>query len=315
MTRFGKWMESKSWIWSFIGAAVVFLIISVMHGKGIGATITTTLSFAVFSVIVGTGQMLVMTTGPGNIDLSIPSVMTLGGAIAMKVMNESAANIPHALIFAILAGVAIGVVNYGIIWLLRIPPIIATLSTNLIVLSIAIMYERGLRIHPPDAFYNFTVAKVFGIPVLAIVVVIFTVIMSIVLSRTVYGRSIIAIGQNPRAARLVGIKFHRIKLITYVFSALFAAVAGSLLASFSGGSSLDLGNEYLMGSIAVVIIGGTNVAGGDSNVAGIWGAALFLYLLRNMMNTFGISEGLRLALTGIVIVGVIVLSGGKKEHT
>ena len=87
-----------------------------------------------------------------------------------------------------------------------------------------------------------------------------------------------------------------------------------MLASFSGGSSLDLGNEYLMGSIAVVIIGGNNVAGGQSNIPGIWGAALFLYLLRTMLNTFGISEGLRLTLTGLVIVAVIVLSGSKKER-
>jgi len=313
MTRAFKWIQKQPWTWSFLGAAVILLVILVFHARGIGATVSTTLSFAVFSVIVGIGQMLVITTGPGNIDLSIPSVMTLGGAIAMKVMNESAANIPLALGLAIAAGIFIGIVNYGIIRVLRIPPIIATLSTNLIILSVAISYERGLRIHPPEVFYNFTIARVFGIPVLAIVTVAFTAFMVVVLSRAVYGRSIIAIGQNPKAARLVGIKFHRIKLITYVLSALLAAIAGSLLASFSGGSSLDLGNEYLMGSIAVVILGGTNVAGGQSNVPGIWGAALFLYLLQTMLNTFGINEGLRLALTGLVIVAVIVLGGGKKE--
>ncbi|MEJ2171115.1 MAG: ABC transporter permease, partial [Desulfobacterales bacterium] len=180
--------------------------------------------------------------------------------------------------------------------------------------SIAISYERGLRIHPPEVFYNFTIARVLGIPVLAMVTVTFTVIMVVVLSRTVYGRSIIAIGQNPKAARLVGIKFHRTKMITYILSALLASIAGALLASFSGGSSLDLGNEYLMGSIAVVILGGTNVAGGQSNAPGIWGAALFLYLLQTMLNTLGINEGLRLALTGLVIVAVIVLGGSKREQ-
>jgi len=313
VARVIKWVQAQAWTWSFLGAVVILLIISVLHASGIGATMSTTLSFAVFSVIVGVGQMLVITTGPGNIDLSIPSVMTLGGAIAMKVMNESAANIPLALGLAIAAGIAVGIANYGIIRVLRIPPIIATLSTNLIILSVAISYERGLRIHPPEIFYNFTIARVFGIPVLAIVTMVFTAVMIVVLSRTVYGRSIIAIGQNQKAARLVGIKFHRTKMVTYILSSLLAAIGGSLLASFSGGSSLDLGNEYLMGSIAVVILGGTNVAGGQSNVPGIWGAALFLYLLQTMLNTFGINEGLRLALTGLVIVAVIVLGGGKKE--
>ncbi|MBN1838262.1 MAG: ABC transporter permease, partial [Spirochaetales bacterium] len=175
-------------------------------------------------------------------------------------------------------------------------------------------YERGLRIHPPEPFYNFTVARVLGIPVMPMVAALFAAVMAVVLARTVYGRSIIAIGQNQKAARLVGIKFHRIKLITYTLSAFLASIAGALLASFSGGSSLDLGNEYLMGSIAVVILGGTNVAGGQSNVPGIWGAALFIYLLQTLLNTLGISEGLRLALTGLVIVGVIFLGQSKKER-
>ena len=162
MTKYGKWMQDKPWSLSYIGTIAVFLVIAIMHGKGIPATITTTLSFAVFSVIVGIGQMLVMTTGPGNIDLSIPSVMTLGGAIAMKVANEQASQLPIALVLVIIVGIAIGAANYGIIRMLKIPPIIATLSTNMIVLSIAISYERGLRIHPPENLYNFSVAPVYG---------------------------------------------------------------------------------------------------------------------------------------------------------
>ncbi|MBN1836153.1 MAG: ABC transporter permease, partial [Spirochaetales bacterium] len=149
MIRPVVWVRRQPWSWSFLGAIVIWLTIAVVHGQGLGAMLVTTLSFATFSVLVGIGQMMVMTTGPGNIDLSIPSTMTLGGAIAMKVMNESAANIPLALVLTVAAGIAIGVANYGLIRLLRIPPIIATLSTNLIILSVAISYERGLRIHPP----------------------------------------------------------------------------------------------------------------------------------------------------------------------
>jgi ribose transport system permease protein len=313
MARVMKLIENRAWVWSFLASIVIWLIVSIVHPHSGGQTLSAALNFAVFSVIVGIGQMLIFTLGPGNIDLSIPSVITLGGVIAMKVMNHAASNIPLGMAFAVLAGIAIGVVNYGVIWLLRIPSIVATLSTNLIILSIAISYERGLRIAAPEEFFNLTVARFYGIPIIAIVVALLSVVVASVLSRTTYGRAITAIGQNIKAAGLVGIKVHRIKLITYVISGFLAALTGSLLAGFVGGTSLDLGEDYLLGSIAVVILGGTSVAGGRSNVQGIWGAAMFLYLLSAMLNTFHISEGLRIALSGVVIVAVILLGGGEKQ--
>ena len=74
-----------------------------------------------------------------------------------------------------------------------------------------------------------------------------------------------------------------------------------------------MGEEFLLASIAVVVIGGTSVAGGRANVPGVWGAALFMYLLVTMLNTFGASAGIRLILTGVIIIAVIVAAGGERE--
>ena len=115
-----------------------------------------------------------------------------------------------------------------------------------------------------------------------------------------------------RAARLAGIPVERIRFGTYVLSGALGGINGALLAGYFRGASVDIGNEYLLGSIAVVVIGGTSVAGGKANVPGIWGAALFLVLLLTMLNTFGVSPGLRLVLTGLIIVGVITAAGGQK---
>ena len=312
MTRVLTWFRDQPWIWSFLGALAVWLVIVVAHGQGGGATLTMTLNFSVFFVIVGIGQMLVITIGPGNIDLSIPATMALGGAIAMKVMNGVDSGIALGLLYTLVTGVAIGVFNFGLIWLLRIPPIIATLSSNFIVLSVAISYGRGLRVKPPAAFSDFTSARILGLPIMALVTILFAIGIATILARTIYGRSVTAIGQSTKAARLAGIKVNRTRLITYTISAALSAIAGALLAGFSGGSALDLGAEYLMGSISVVVLGGTSVAGGKSNVPGIWGAAMFLYLLVAMLNTFGIGMGLRLVLTGICIVAVITIGGGEK---
>jgi ribose transport system permease protein len=130
--------------------------------------------------------------------------------------------------------------------------------------------------------------------------------------RTVYGRSVTAIGQNIHAARLAGIPVERIRFLTYALSGTLGGLDGALLAGYFRGAYVDLGNEYLLASIAVVVIGGTSVAGGRANVPGLWGAALFLVLLLTMLNTFGVSAGVRLVLTGLVIVAVITAAGVQK---
>mgnify|MGYP000199209459 CR=1 FL=1 len=159
------------------------------------------------------------------------------------------------------------------------------------------------------ALADFTTTDVAGIPILAICGIVFTAVMGVVLARTYYGRSVLAVGQNMRAAWLAGIPVERTRLATYVLSAVLAALSGLLLSGFSGGSSLNMGEEYLLASIAVVVIGGTSVAGGRANVPGIWGAALFMYLLVTMLNTYGASAGLRLIMTGLIIIAVITLAG------
>ena len=134
-----------------------------------------------------------------------------------------------------------------------------------------------------------------------------------VLSRTIYGRQVIAVGQNPRAARLAGVPVERTRAITYIMCAVLAGVCGYLVAGFSGGAALNMGQEYLLSSIAVVVIGGTSVNGGYANVPGLWGAALFLFLLVTMLNTWGFGAGARLVLTGLVIIAVIVAASGQKR--
>src|SRR5260370_24944310 len=119
-------------------------------------------------------------------------------------------------------------------------------------------------------------------------------------------------GQDIRGGGLGGVPVGRVRLLTYMLSGMLGGLDGALLAGYFRGANIDLGNEYLLASIAVVVSGGTSVAGGKANVPGLWGAALFLVLLLTMLNTFGVSAGVRLVLTGLVIVAVITAAGGKK---
>jgi ribose transport system permease protein len=306
---------AQPWIWSYLGALLVWIAsIIFTRGYGAGGMITAGLALAVFSVITGVAQMFVITLGPGNVDLSLPANIGLASAVAMKVMGGSDSMIAMGLLAALASGSGIGIANYLLIWLLRIPPIIATLSASFIIQSIGISYGRGLQVKPPPAFADFTTAQIGGIPLLAIGTVIFTIGVGVLLHRTIYGRSVLAIGQNPRAAWLAGIAVERIRLATYVLSGALGGICGALLAGYFRGSSLEIGDEYLLTSIALVVIGGTSVSGGRANVAGLWGAGLFLVLLLTMLNTFGVSAGIRFVVTGLVIIGVIIAAGGQKAE-
>lgn len=311
MTAFNA-LSRKPWIWSWLAVVVVwFATIMVTGGASALGLTQAGLTFAAFTVIVGTGQMFVITLGPGNIDLSVPATMTLAGTVALKLMNVDNGMVAPGLLAALLVGLGVGVANYALIKLLRIPPIIATLAMSFIVQSAAIWTNRGLRIKPPPFLAEFTTSGTFGIPNVAIVALLITIGAWLLLEKTLYGRWITAIGQSMAAARMAGIPVDGVRFVTYVLCAVLAALCGYLLASFSGGAALNMGQEYLLTSIAVVVIGGTSVAGGDSNVPGIWGASLFMFLVVSMLNTYGLGAGIRLIMTGFIIIGVIIVASGR----
>ena len=314
MTAVLRELSAKPWIWSFTGAILVFLAsIAFTSGFGAGGIFVAALSLAAFAVVVGLGQMFVISLGPGNVDLSLPANIGLASAVAMKVMDGHDSMIAVGIAAALASGLVIGLGNYVLIRTLRIPPIIATLSMSFIVQSVDISYGRGLQVKPPPGFADFTDWRLLGMPVFVLLVMGLTVVAAVALERTLYGRSVLAIGQNMRAAWLAGVKVERIRYVTYSLCGLLGGLDGALLAAYFRGSSVDIGNEYLLASIAVVVIGGTSVAGGRANVPGLWGAALFLVLLQVMLNTFGADASVRLVTTGLVIIAVITAAGGRKR--
>ena len=219
------------------------------------------------------------------------------------------------LAVAIGVGLGVGIANYALIKLLRIPPIIATLSTSFIVQSTAIWTNRGLRIKPPDSLADFTTGSTArhaqrrldragarrSAP-------------GCCSSAAIYGRWISAIGQKP-ARRAHGRHSGRWRALRHLCALRRAGRALRLSAAcFSGGAALNMGAEYLLMSIAVVVIGGSAVAGGNSNVPGIWGASLFMFLVVSMLNTYGFGAGVRLILTGLIIIAVILVAGGARSR-
>lgn len=297
------------WLWSFAGAALVWLVIAGIFGISIaGNVVATALVFAVFMVLAGLGQMLVITAGPGNIDLSMPSAIALSGVLGVQFMHGENGLIGVGIAVALAVGVLVGGANYLLIRVLRIPPIIATLSSSFIVQSVAITQSRDMP-PPPPALQAFANARVLGLPDVAWLALALSVALAFLLHRSVFGRALSALGQNGRAAWLAGVKVERVRCVTYVLCATIAAFTGLLLAAVSGGAALDMGVEYMLISVAVVVIGGTQVTGGKAAVAGVWGASMFLFLTNAMLNALGAGAGGRSIVYGLLIIGVVVASG------
>ncbi len=310
-----KSLAGRAWIWSWLAALLAFVMIMVLtQGRGATELAYAALSFGAFAAIVGMGQMLVITLGPGNVDLSIPATMTLAATLSLKVMGSEPGTALLGLMVAIGVGVAAGAANFALIYLLRLPPIIATLAASLIYQSIAIWSNRGLRIKPPAELADFATGRSLGIPNVALVGVVLSIGVWVVLERGIFGRWLLAAGQNLRAARLAGIPVELVRATTYLTVAIFASVAGYLLASFSGGAALNMGQEYLLTSIAVVVIGGTSIAGGMSNVPGVWGASLFMFLVVSMLNSYGFGAGVRMMLTGVIIIGIVIAASTRRTR-
>ena len=135
-----------------------------------------------------------------------------------------------------------------------------------------------------------------------------SVALIVVLKRSLFGRSLLACGQNELAAWLSGVDIRWTRIGAYVLCGTFTALAGVLFAGFVGGPSLNMGSEFLLSSIAVVVIGGTNVAGGQATVIGTWSALFFLFLLLSMLNVLQVGPGLRNVITGVLIIAVLALN-------
>jgi ribose transport system permease protein len=233
----------------------------------------------------------------------------------MKVMNADDGNILWGILAGLLVGAAIGAFNFGIIRFLRVPPMIATLASGFIVQTLSIVFFRGLQIKPPEGLSVLVNVKLGIVPLLFLVVLAVSVVMHFILTRSPYGRFIHAIGQNSKAATLAAIDVDLNRFITYVLCGFFGGLTGILLSAFGGGVTLGMGREYLLNSIAVPVIGGSSIAGGNSNVPGIFGASILLLLVLYLLDILGFAVGLRYILTGLIILSIIFASSQTARGT
>lgn len=312
--RVREWIAQHPWIWSYLAAFIAWLVISGIAGRGFTGTLSSTFALAPFLVLVGIGQMMVITLGNGNIDLSLPNVITLSAFVSAGVINGQDGLIGLGFLAAIGIALLVAAVNSLTILLLRVPPIVATLAVGLIIQSATLVSSNQLTANLSPGLVAFTRLKVFGFSLLGILVVLVAIGAGFLLFRTSFGRSAQAVGQKIEGARLAGLKVNTVIVTSYVISALCAAIAGALLSAYSS-PNLDLGTPYLLNSITVVVLGGSLIAGGRSNVTGIWGSSFFLLLLLTLLDVSGATIAIQNIVKGLLIILVLVLVGAKRNNS
>lgn len=293
---------------AFVGVVAIWLATVIVAGRGFYGTLAAGVLAAAFLVIAGIGQMFVISVGNGGIDLSVPYVMTLSAYLSTQAMGGSNSQIVVGLIVGIAAGLGVGVINGLLVEGVGMPPLVATLAVGFALETVILIYSGSVLAVAPPALQSFTSAEWGPFPVLALASIAIVLFFAGVLKLTSYGRRIEAVGQSPTASRLSGTNPKLVRASAFAVSGLLAGLAGVLLAAYSGGPSLALGAPYELESIAVVVLGGSLIAGGRANVGGVWAGAVLLTLLGTFVNVTHLDAGLQDVVEGALIVVVLAIS-------
>jgi len=261
---------------------------------------------ASINTVLAAGMTIVILTG--GIDLSVGSILAvsaMAAVIVSKVPGWGLLGIPAAL----LCGLLFGSINGALIAFLRLPPFIVTLGSLTAVRGVARLMGGDTTVFNPQLPFAFIGnGNLFGVPWLVIVALVVILVCWYVLRRTVLGVHIYAVGGNPDAARLTGIKVWAVLLFAYAASGVLAGLGGVMAAArLYAANGLQLGQSYELDAIAAVILGGTSFVGGIGSIWGTLVGALIIAVLTNGLILIGVSDIWQFIVKGLVIVGAVAL--------
>lgn len=255
--------------------------------------------------VIAIGMTCVILTG--GIDLSVGSIVALAGVVIGWALQHDVP-IVIALMLGALAGIVAGAVNGIMITRGKLPPFIATLGMMSVARGAALMISDGRPISGfPGTVRLLATGRPLGIPVPVLLMLALYAAAYVMLTRTVLGRYLYAIGGNEEASAMAGIHVERYKTITYVLSGLSASICAMLLVARLDSAQPVAGMGYELDAIAAVVIGGTSLLGGSGSVIGSLIGALIMSVLRNGLNLLGVSSYLQQVAIGVVIIAAVLI--------
>jgi ribose/xylose/arabinose/galactoside ABC-type transport system permease subunit len=298
---------------AFIVEIVIFSLFS-QHFLSSTNLINVTLQTSIIAIIAVGMTFVILTAG---IDLSVGSLVALSGivcALVLKVASPVWVGLLFGIAAALLLGMISGVLSGIFITRFNITPFITTLAMMTIWRGLAYMIVGGRPIWGLPKAYDFLGSgRVGGIPFPTILMVLIYLSAWFVLAHTPFGRSVYAVGGNPEAARLAGIKTHTVLIRVYLICGGLAALSGVLLSSRMSSGQPNAGLMYELEVIAAVVVGGTSLFGGRGTIIGTFFGAMLIGVLRNGLNLVGVGSYFQQVVLGLVILLAVMLDQFQKK--
>jgi len=307
------WLSASAWRVRFRDQPIVPLLILlllliivlqlVQPGIISVAWASTTVKFATPLAILAACQTLTMLTG--GIDLSAATVASMAAYITATQATSQGAAV--AIVLGIAAAILVGAVNGIGVGIFRVQPLIMTLGTGLIVAGFVTVYQviavaSSENVPAEVAWLAGTSLGWFPNCLLLFLPLAAAIIFG--LRRTGFGRLLYAVGDNPAASRLAGVRVWQVLLVVYMLSGLLAGIAGLAFSGVAMASTLQLVDPYLLPSVAAVVIGGTSIFGGRGGYTGSIVGALILTVLVSLLTVLDAPGAVRQILYGVIILGV-----------
>jgi ribose transport system permease protein len=286
-----------------LGASLLlWLVASGISGRLSVDLLLDNVTLACFVGLVAIGQMLVVAAGDGSFDLSIPYVMTLSAYLSGTASGGTDKYVLAAVLVGLAAGAIAGAFNGALVVGPGLPPIVATLATGYIAYTIVLLMGNGSQVIVAPAIQSFGQHSWHGLTLVVPASIIIMVAVATLRGQTRYGMYLHAMGQSRAAAVLAGVPVKRMVVLTFIISGVLAAIAGIFLSGFA-----DMGDPYLIASVAAIVVGGTSVSGGESAIAATVFGATTISLLTAVLELSGAGIGVQDVAQGAVIIGVVII--------
>ena len=291
----------------FIGLFVATDIINRAQGDGAFLTpkqVSTTFLYAAVLGLMAAGQTLVMLTG--GVDLSVATTATTGAFVISRFGTHGSA---EAIAIALAVGLGIGLVNVIVIALFRVNALIMTLGISTITLGLlTVQAQKQFTALVPNFVVTLGSERFLTyVPYDLLVWGPVAVVIILGLRYSGIGRMIYAVGDNPVASRLAGVRNWQVLLVVYALCGMLAAASGILLVGFNNAADLGIGSPFLLPSVAAVVIGGTSIFGGLGGYAGTILGALILTVLDSLLTILNASQALRQIIYGLIVLALAAI--------
>lgn len=268
------------------------------------------------NIIIQASSLAVVASGVtfvvlnGSIDFSCTSIIALGSVVGASIITNdngllagSTYAIPLAIIIILLIGILFGIINGLSVIFFKMPAFIVTLATMMMGSGLAVWYSKAETIfNLPDSFNYIGHGSILYVPIIVLISGVVILILDFILSKTILGRHIYAVGTNQRASYISGIPVKKTIIIVFIVSGIYSSITSVLLMARLESGASGLGDNMFLDVIASIIIGGTNIAGGSGSIIGTVLGVMFLTLMNNSLNMLGVSWFIINVVKGVIIL-------------